>query len=85
MKTWRVRLVGPGGGPLGYGRAVARYLLLWIFVLPTLAVVWFAGLDEWAAVAALAASLALPPLYALVDRDRQFVHDRLLGTRIVAG
>lgn len=84
MKTWRVRLVGPGGAPLRYGRAVARYLLLWMFVVPTLALVWLTGLDGWTSVGALAVALALPPFYALVDRDRQFVHDRLLGTRVVA-
>jgi uncharacterized RDD family membrane protein YckC len=83
MKTWRIRLVRRDGGPVDPARAVARYLLLWIFVLPALALVVAAGVEHWATVAALAAAIVLPPFYALVDPDRQFVHDRLLGTRLV--
>lgn len=59
MKTWRIRVVGPDGGPVGWRRALARYLVA-------------------------LASLLLPSLlWALVDRDRQFLHDRLAGTRLV--
>jgi len=84
MKTWHVRLEDAAGKRLGYGRAIARYLLLWMFVLPTLALVEALGLHGWAAMSALLAALLLPPFYAWFDRDLQFIHDRLLGTRIVA-
>ncbi len=83
MKTWHVRLEDGSGRRLGYGRAIARYLLLWIFVLPTLALVEAFGLHGWAAMGVLLAALLVPPFYARFDRDRQFIHDRLLGTRIV--
>jgi uncharacterized RDD family membrane protein YckC len=83
MKTWRVRVVERDGCALTYPRAIARYLLLWIFVLPTLALVWFLGLEGWAAVAGLAAALLASPLFARIDRDGQFIHDRVLGTRTV--
>ena len=63
---------------------VARYLLLWMFVLPTLAVVWAVGLQGWPAIVALAAAIVVPPCLAWVDRDRLFVHDRLTGSRIVS-
>ncbi len=84
MKTWRVRLVGPGGSRVVAGRAIARYVLLWMFVLPTLAVLAALGVGGWLAVIALGSALVLPPFYALVDRERQFIHDRLLGTRLVS-
>lgn len=84
MKTWRIRLVGPGGARLLAGRAIARYLLLWIFVLPTLAIVAAQGISGWVAMIALGLALALPPFYALFDRERQFIHDRLLGTRLIS-
>ena len=84
MKTWRVKLQDASGGCLGYGRAIVRYVLLWIFVLPTLALIAVLGLQGWEAMIVLMAALVLPPLYARFDRDRQFIHDRLLGTRIVA-
>ena len=83
MKTWRIRLLGPQGRPLSPGRAVARYVLLWIVLLPALGLIWLAGMDRWPAFAAMLVALLLPPFYALVDRDGQFLHDRLLGTRLV--
>ena len=83
MKTWRIRLVGPLAQRLTTGRAVARYLLLWIFAVPTLGILYVADVEGWAAVAVLAAALLVPPFYAMFDRDGQFVHDRLLGTRLV--
>lgn len=84
MKTWRIRLVGPGGSRVLPGRAIARYLLLWIFVLPTLAIVAAEGIGGWVAMIALGLALVLPPFYALFDRERQFIHDRLLGTRLIS-
>ncbi len=84
MKTWRIRLVGPSGLRLALGRAIARYALLWIFVLPTLAILAALGIGGWIAVIALGLALVLPPFYALFDRERQFIHDRLLGTRLVS-
>ena len=83
MKTWRIRLVGPGKTAMTIGRAIARYLLLWFFAVPTLGLLYAADIQGWAAVTALAVALLLPPFYALLDRDGQFVHDRLLGTRLV--
>ena len=84
MKTWRIRLVGPAGSRMTWGRAVARYLLLWIFVIPTLGLLATFGIQGWESVAAIGAATLLPPFYALFDRDGQFVHDRLLGTRLVS-
>ena len=84
MKTWRVRLVSPHGAPLTLARALARYVLLWIFVLPTLAILAVLQVGGSIAVMALALAIIVPPFYALVDSDRQFIHDRLLGTRLVS-
>lgn len=83
MSTWRIRVVGPDGGPLTTRRAIARYLLLWLFLVPTLAILAATSAGHAAIVASLAAAILLPPCYALFDRDRQFLHDRLLGTRLV--
>lgn len=84
MKTWRIRLAGPDGRALATGRAIARYLLLYLFVLPTLAALAALDIHGWPAVAALSTALLLPPFYALFDRDGQFLHDRILGTRLVS-
>lgn len=84
MKTWHVRLVHASGAAVDVARGVVRYLLLWLFIVPTLAVVGFAGVGGWAATVAMSLAILLPPFYALFDRDGQFLHDRLAGTRIVA-
>lgn len=83
MKTWHVRLVGRDGVPTR-AQAIARYLLLWIFVVPALALLELFGVGGWPAMVALGAALLLPPFYALVDADGQFLHDRIVGTRLVA-
>ena len=83
MKTWRIRLVATSGQAPGLGRATLRYLLLWVVVLPVLGLAFALGLERGAAVSMLAGALLLPPFYALFDRDRQFLHDRLAGTRLV--
>ena len=84
MKTWRIRLVDRRGLALAIGTAIARYLLLWIFVLPTLALLYVLDVQGYAAMVAIGASLLVPPFWAIVDRDGQFLHDRLAGTRLVA-
>ncbi len=61
MKTWRIRLVTAGGGPVTVGTAVVRYLL---------------------ALLSLGAG-GLGFAWSLMDRDRQFLHDRIAGTRLV--
>jgi len=84
MKAWRIRLVVPGRRRVPARTALAR--LAWA----TLFVGCF-----WVAVAAAivqrSALLAFATLgiagiglgWAFVDRDRQFLHDRLAGTRLV--
>ena len=61
MQTWRMQIVRRDGAPLGVGRAVVRYALAWVSLLP----------------------LGAGFLWACLDRDRQFLHDRLAGTRMV--
>jgi uncharacterized RDD family membrane protein YckC len=61
-----------------------RYLLAWGWFAPALIVRAAFGLHgkgETAAV--LAAGLAAWAMTAFLDKDRQFLHDRLAGTRLV--
>jgi uncharacterized RDD family membrane protein YckC len=87
MKAWRIRLVESDGTPVRIRRAVLRYLLaasafapaaigglaLWMYPQPPPPLGWFA-----------VAPAALTLLWSLVDSERQFLHDRLAGTRIVS-
>jgi uncharacterized RDD family membrane protein YckC len=84
MKTWRIALVAAGGGRVGIGRAVARYLLAWLWFVPALAALRLADLHGGAAIVivTLAGVLGYAAL-ALLRADRQFWHDVVCGTRLV--
>jgi uncharacterized RDD family membrane protein YckC len=81
MKTWRMRVAATDGAPPDVKTALLRYLAAWIG--PSLAVVGFALLREQRLSALALGLLGFNFLWALVDPDRQFLHDRIAGTRIV--
>jgi uncharacterized RDD family membrane protein YckC len=84
MKTWRMHVVTAGHQPLPLRAAALRYLLAWGWFLPALLVRSLAGLHGKGETAAiLAAGVLAWGLTAFLDRDRQFLHDRLAGTRLV--
>lgn len=84
MKTWRIRLVSADAGPVAPLRCVLRYLLAWVWFLPALLALQFAGLTgAWTAAAVLAAGVAGYALLARLRADRQFWHDAACGTRLV--
>lgn len=85
MKTWRIQVVKPGYARLPWRTAIARYLLAWGWFAPALIVCAVFGLHAKGEIAiALAIGVMAWSLTALFDRDRQFLHDRLAGTRLVA-
>jgi uncharacterized RDD family membrane protein YckC len=81
MKTWRIRMVARDGGSLTYKQAFIRYLAAWIG--PVLALACYAYLRSTPLGSVALVLLALNYLAALVDPERQFLHDRIAGTRIV--
>jgi uncharacterized RDD family membrane protein YckC len=85
MKVWKLRLVRHDGAAMETWRAVARYVVAGL-ALGTGAV---AMIVLWRQPQTLGAWLALVPaaldfLWAVVDRERQFLHDRLVGTKVVS-
>jgi len=83
MKAWRLALWTPTGATVGVPQAMLRYLAWWIG--PVCAIVAYAALGStrhgrWALV-----GLGVNYLWALVDPQRQFLHDRLAGTRLLTG
>lgn len=84
MKTWRIRLVANDGAPLDVKRAIGRYLLAWLWILPGLALAWAIGAKDWMLVLVPAANILLWALTIYLDPQRQFLHDRIAGTRIVS-
>jgi uncharacterized RDD family membrane protein YckC len=85
MKTWRIKLVKLGCARVPFRTAAARYLLAWGWFLPALAVCYAFRLTGKAEVsAAIVIGVAAWALTAFLDKDRQFLHDRLAGTRLIS-
>ena len=81
QKTWRLRLVDRRGQPLRRGRALARYAAWWIG--PGVALAGYALLQPFGHGRNALAFAALNYLWAIVDPDRQFLHDRIAGTAVI--
>lgn len=83
MKTWHIQVVDTYGRPLTRIRALARYALAWLWLLPPLAMAAPFHLPI-AEVAVL--TFGWVAVWALLSRfhpQRQFFHDVLAGTRLI--
>jgi len=87
MKTWRVKLVLPGHSALPLRLAALRFLLAWVWFLPGLLVCYGLRLPAKRDVVGIAvvmlANIILWALTALLDQERQFLHDKMLGTKLI--
>jgi uncharacterized RDD family membrane protein YckC len=83
MKTWRMRVVDRTLGPVTTPRALVRYVLSWLWFAPPLALHPVIGLSVPRTLIALVVWIALWASTQWLDPDRQWLHDRLAGTRIV--
>jgi uncharacterized RDD family membrane protein YckC len=81
MKTWGLQFERRDGRPVDIRTAVVRYVSAWLG--PLAALLAFVGLEPFGSGAHAAWLVALNFLWALVDPERQFLHDRIAGTRIV--
>jgi uncharacterized RDD family membrane protein YckC len=81
MKTWRLWLVRDDGRTVDPRSAVIRYCALWIG--PAAALVAYEALKPWGLGPYAVWLTGLNYGWALVDSDRQFLHDQIAGTRIV--
>jgi uncharacterized RDD family membrane protein YckC len=85
MKAWHIRLVARDAKPVSQARALLRYLLSWLWFLPSLAALSLSGLHGLTATFGLL--LAGVAAYAALSRlhpERQFWHDAVCGTRLVS-
>jgi uncharacterized RDD family membrane protein YckC len=84
MKAWGIRLVVPGKARVPAATALKRLALAGLFVGAFCAALAgaFVHRNPWLAFVTLAAS-GTGLGWALFDRDRQFLYDRLAGTRLV--
>ena len=83
MKTWHIRVTDKSGRALTQGRALARYLLSWLWFLPPLALI---GPLSLSISEIIWLTLGWIVVWALLSRfhpQRQFLHDALAGSRLV--
>jgi uncharacterized RDD family membrane protein YckC len=84
MLTWRVRLVTANGKPVPAMRAACRYVLAWLWFVPALATVYFAGLKGgWPVTGAVLTGVLAYAALARLHPQRQFWHDAVCQTRLV--
>ena len=83
MRSWRVKLMRSDGGDVSIARAVLRYLLAWHLFAPGLLFIAVFQAGAAAQIAALALGVAAMLALAYTDPQRQLLHDRWLGTRVV--
>lgn len=85
MKTWRIRLCRVDNQPITIRQAIVRYSLIFITLFPLIPVyvmVKHQALPPYAVWIASIWAMA-PYLWALKDRESQFLHDAVLGTRLI--
>ncbi|HEY1044513.1 MAG TPA: RDD family protein [Telluria sp.] len=88
MKTWRIKLVKVGQASVPRRDAIKRFVFAWGFIAPALLVSWPLGLwttraGSSTAILMILGNIILWSLTAFLDKDRQFLHDRLAGTRLI--
>jgi uncharacterized RDD family membrane protein YckC len=84
MKTWRLCVVDGAGLRVSVRSAALRYLFAWGWLVPAFAVRTLFGLHTKTDILIVySAGIVAWALTALLDKDRQFLHDRLAGTRLV--
>lgn len=85
MKTWNIRLVGGDGAGPAIGTLALRYLLIW--PVPLLAALLVLAASRATGYSSTDLFIVFAPFTSFIwtwfDKDGQFLHDRLLGTRLV--
>lgn len=83
MKTWRIRVVDKHGASVSWGRALLRYLLVWMWFLPGLALARFLEVQGWMLVLIPTLNFILWTAAVYLQAERQFPHDWVAGTRLI--
>lgn len=83
MKTWHIKIVDLQGRPVSQARALARYVLSWIWFLPPLA---FIAPLQLPAGESILLTLGWIAIWAVLSRfhpRQQFWHDAWAGTQLL--
>ncbi|NYT62170.1 RDD family protein [Alcaligenaceae bacterium] len=84
MKTWNIQLVDRNGASPSTQRLILRYILLW--PLPLFAALLVLGASRLTGYSSTDLLIVFAPfsifIWTWFDPEQQFLHDRLLGTRL---
>lgn len=83
MKTWRIKVVMLGYAKVPLRAAAIRYLMAWGWFLPALVIGYVFGLKPTTQVGVVVIGAMAWGLTAFLDKDRQFLHDKIAGTRLI--
>lgn len=83
MKTWHIRLVDVDGQAVRQPRAFARYVLSWLWFLPSLLVLSTLPISVGETAVLVLGWIAVWAVLSRFHPERQFWHDAMAGTRLV--
>ena len=83
MKTWDIRVVGQDGKAITHRRALLRYVLSWLWFLPSLAFLAFFTVSGGKVAVITVGWVVIWALASRLHPQGQFLHDALAGTRLV--
>ncbi|HET8871980.1 MAG TPA: RDD family protein [Aquabacterium sp.] len=84
MRSWQLRLVNDHGLPITLKQALTRFMLSWVWFLPSFLVSWMAGWHQSKLLyGAMLIWIAAYALLSLLHPQRQFWHDAISGTRVI--
>lgn len=84
MRSWQLRLVSAQGGPITLKQALIRFMLSWVWFIPSLLTSWLANWHQTKLL--YGAMLVWIGMYALLSKlqpQQQFWHDSICGTRVI--
>ncbi len=84
MKTWNIRVVDRHGKAISQTRAMARYALSWVWLLPPLGAAAIFSLPGPEVAVIAIGWVVVWAILSLFHPQRQFWHDALAGTRLVS-
>ncbi|MFZ6724609.1 RDD family protein [Undibacterium sp. MH2W] len=83
MQTWRLRVTDQDGTRLPVIKAIVRYVLAWMWFVPAMALSYEFELKEWSMMVVLAIGMFAWALTSRLDKNGQFLHDKLAKTCVI--
>jgi uncharacterized RDD family membrane protein YckC len=85
MQTWRIKLVSSSNLETPSCKQVwLRYCLSWMWFLPALGINYLFDIKQWPSLLVLFIGMVAWGCTTKLDKNRQFLHDKLAGTQLIS-